>query len=51
MLNDTNLIVGMSAFCVVFGLMTCEIGSFLTGFFAGGAVVTAYLAYLDESER
>lgn len=40
---------GASAFCVAFGLITCNVPDFVTGFFAGCASIIALSIWQDET--
>lgn len=46
----TKVAVGFSSFALIFGLGNCASPlDFLSGFFAGGAMVTAYIIYEEEA--
>ena len=41
---------GASFFCVAFGLSTCQVPDFMTGFFAGMATFISYALWNDSDD-
>lgn len=47
--TEKYFFAGASAFCVAFGLITCSVPDFVTGFFAGCASLIALSIWKDET--